>query len=58
MSDEDNFNVDDTTVVDISGSIFVRIPARMAKHLGLKGNTPCKGQIEYINNKTARLTFE
>ena len=55
---KEDFNVDETSVVDISGSIFVRIPARMAKHLGLKGNTPRKGKIEYLNQKSAKLTFE
>lgn len=58
MNDEDKFNTDETRVVDIGGSIFVRIPAWMAKKFGLKSNTPCRAEIEYINAKTARIKFE
>lgn len=49
---------DETTITNIADSIYVRIPAGMARYFKIKENNLDKCKIEDIDNKTARLTFE
>lgn len=48
----------DTSILEISGSIFVRIPPAMVKYYKIKEYPrPGTCSIEDIGNKEAKLTF-
>ncbi len=44
-----------TSILDISGTIYVRIPFGMVKFFGLKGGTEAK--ISDVSNREATLVF-
>jgi len=48
---------DDTTITNIADSIYVRIPAGMARYFRIKENNLVKCKIQDIDQNTAQLTF-